>query len=439
MSMAVNSVKVEVKDNQWWFSKSSLRSAVESSPFVELSIAGRRCVLERSADGSNGKPTYSFKFLRDDDRQFWRSLNGKLVDLEVTQLLDAKPDFDDDQEDEFEDCVETKPLVIKDEAEASLNLKIERSSNSSLFDVYIFVDWSANNAPKSGKDSIWIAEGQWAGPYLQFYAGEDGCVNPKTRQKATAHLQDRLLEHTASNRRVLICFDFAYSYPVCAESQRFSNGFCSFSERLTNLITDDSKNKSNRFQVADLLNQEVSSLSGEGPFWGRPTSGSSGLLTHLKSTKPTDWKERAGLKEFRIVEERLRKRRVRPFSVWQLFGNGSVGSQLLVGLPTVHTLRKATGLSDCSKVWPFETGWVTEFDDTTKIVHAEFWPGTIPFRPWLHGVRDAAQVLSCVAWAAEQDAVGNLGTFFDPLSEKDPERSTALSEGWILGVTEKEI
>ena len=33
-----------------------------------------------------------------------------------------------------------------------------------IFDRYIAVDWSANNGPKTGRDSIWIAEATASGP-----------------------------------------------------------------------------------------------------------------------------------------------------------------------------------------------------------------------------------------------------------------------------------
>ncbi len=46
--------------------------------------------------------------------------------------------------------------------------------------------------------------------------------------------------------------------------------------------------------------------------------------------------------------------------------------------------------------------------------------------------------MSCVAWAASEDAAGQLGSFFDPLNTTDPEREIALKEGWILGFVDRE-
>jgi hypothetical protein len=45
--------------------------------------------------------------------------------------------------------------------------------------------------------------------------------------------------------------------------------------------------------------------------------------------------------------------------------------------------------------------------------------------------------MSCVVWAATQDANGQLGSFFDPLEENDPDRNQAVKEGWILGFVDR--
>ena len=49
-------------------------------------------------------------------------------------------------------------------------------ANGTIFDRYIAVDWSANNGPKTGKDSIWIGEATPAGPLPSR--------NPSTRSAA---------------------------------------------------------------------------------------------------------------------------------------------------------------------------------------------------------------------------------------------------------------
>jgi hypothetical protein len=427
----------QAKDNQWWFSKSSHRQRVESARYVELSIAGRKCLLERSADGRNGMPTLSFKFLRDDDRKFWRELNGCQVEIKVLDVFQSPPFYEDDPIDEVEKDGFNDAAGIISESTVGDMRQVRCNNVKPIFDAYIFVDWSANNTKKTGKDSIWISEAWWSDQELVWNPGEAGCLNISTREIATQHIQKRLTQHVRNQRRALVCFDFAYAYPVCEESAAFAKDFEHLWSRLSNMINDDSENRSNRFQVGDQLNQLVSPTSGEGPFWGRPTTGVAKQLQYLVSTKPKVWNDRKDLKEFRVVEERLRLRGSRPFSTWQLFGNGSVGSQVLLGIPRVQSLRNADPLSVWSKVWPFETGWTTSFADDVLVVHAEFWPGAIELDESLHPIRDAAQVLSCAVWAAHEDSCGRLGAFFDPLPETDPDRHIATREGWILGFVDR--
>jgi precorrin-8X/cobalt-precorrin-8 methylmutase len=198
-------------------------------------------------------------------------------------------------------------------------------------------------------------------------------------------------------------------------------------------INDDNQNRSNRFQVANDLNQLINGGAITGPFWGRPVSIPANELPFLAATKPRDI-PRDSLREFRVVEERLRNCGKRPFSAWQLFGNGSVGSQALLGMPQLHTLRYDQELCHHSIVWPFETEhWKIPLELRPLIVHAEFWPTAIPINKAFHPVKDAAQVMSFVAWAAKGDSDGSLMSYFNPLAPEDPDRELARKEGWILG------
>src|SRR6266511_742424 len=74
-----------------------------------------------------------------------------------------------------------------------------------IFDRYVTVDWSANNSPKIGKDSIWICD-----------LGADSeltTTNPPTRGKGEAVVRDLLLPAAHRSERVLVAFDFPYAYP----------------------------------------------------------------------------------------------------------------------------------------------------------------------------------------------------------------------------------
>lgn len=300
-----------------------------------------------------------------------------------------------------------------------------------LFDAYIFVDWSANNSRKIGKDSIWITEAIAQGRRLRLPLPDNGCLNAPTRAIAVDLIRARLAEHMFRERRVLVCFDFAYGYPDCGEFRKLAPNSLEFAQSVAALLQDQDDNRSNRFEVADHFNAIVNDPSREGPFWGHPSSWKNQPLRYLKSTKPKNWCSRTELAEFRIVENRLRSAGMRPFSAWQLFGNGSVGSQALLGLPRVIELKEL--FSEASAIWPFETGWTKSFSDEIRIVHAEFWPGLIDIDESLHRIRDAAQVKSCALWAATADASGHLSEYFDPMASDDPDRDRAEIEGWILG------
>lgn len=110
--------------------------------------------------------------------------------------------------------------------------------------------------------------------------------------------------------------------------------------------------------------------------------------------------------------------------MWKLFGAGSVGSQALVGIPRVASLRNDEELADVSSIWPFETGW--KIPDA-QIVHVEMWPGLVAPAP--HAVRDAGQVAGVAAHWYDLGKRGELGQLFSPAGACD----AGLEEGWIFG------
>jgi hypothetical protein len=253
-----------------------------------------------------------------------------------------------------------------------------------LFDAYIAVDWSAASKPKRGKDSIWLCV-RGSAP-----------VNPATRSEATELVRALLHGLVTDGKRVLVGFDFPYGYPV---------GFGRWRETwdlFAALIEDDDANRNNRFDVAAAINRR---FGGEGPFWGCPAG-------EARPELSTTRRSLTGLPELRETEKRLRVQ-----SPWKLWGNGSVGSQALLGIPRLASLRDDPALSGVSRVWPFEPV------DGARVVHAEIWPGIFEPAP-LHAVRDAAQVATLVARWAELDALDELAPLFD---------RGAGDEGWILG------
>jgi hypothetical protein len=122
--------------------------------------------------------------------------------------------------------------------------------------------------------------------------------------------------------------------------------------------------------------------------------------------------------------------------VWQLLGAGSVGSQVLTGIPVVHHLRHHVALRDRARVWPFETGLATtpaaDVDDA--IVIAEVWPSSIPFDHVDHPVKDARQVIALAHHLAALDAAGSLGPLFVPSLTASEAAAVVAEEGWVLGL-----
>jgi aromatic ring-opening dioxygenase LigB subunit len=278
-----------------------------------------------------------------------------------------------------------------------------------LFDAYLAIDWSAATGPKQREDSIWLC------------LHGDEPENPRTRHEATERVRTLLRGLAAEGRRVLVGFDFPYGYPrgfADAIAPGHGAPWRRVWEELARLVTDDERNTSNRFGVAAELNERL----GVPAFWGWPWPDPR-LPGRKPATRP--------LAEFRADELSLRATRRYPKSVWQLSGAGSVGSQALLGLPRVLALRDDPELAPVSAVWPFETGFAAP---TAQIVHAEIWPGVIPTRG-LHGIRDADQVASLVAWWAALDAAGELAPLFERPPELDDEDADAAvrEDGWILG------
>ena len=122
-----------VRDNQWWFSQSVHRPRVENCGFVVLSIGGRECPLIHSQLGRDGRPTHSFSFLHPADRAFWIALRGSQVDIEIIECGDRTPEID--QADEVDQA--DQPSVPE-----LLEVPPVSRSCETLFDAYIFVDWS---------------------------------------------------------------------------------------------------------------------------------------------------------------------------------------------------------------------------------------------------------------------------------------------------------
>lgn len=308
-----------------------------------------------------------------------------------------------------------------------------------LFDVYIFADWSAANGrgpERPKKDAVWVGE---------FVPGQGIKQETyhRTRFSGYAHVARALESHVLGRRRVLIGFDFPYGYPaglaaLLPKRDGVPPWLTVWSELATR-VQDTADNVSNRFDVAGELN----ALVGQGrlgPFWGCPVSR---VITSLHPRSPgfpllsADGQR---LQRLRLVEARLPGTQ----ETWKLFGNGSVGSQALVGIPYVHRLRHSPDFERVSRVWPFETGFTSApvpQQESPYIVHAEIWPGVVEqiVRRLMNAepelIRDRAQVRAMCEWAAELDETSLLGKQFDSPADLNEQhaRTCIQEEGWVLG------
>ncbi len=309
------------------------------------------------------------------------------------------------------------------------------------------MDWSASSTPtrlKPKKDAIWLGElVRGSTPVERYHRTRTACVND---------LLARLRVLTARGLRVLVGFDFPYGYPrglatalgLIADAAPWAATW----SLLASKLTDGADNENNRWRVAAELNEMLMPAAAPvGPFWGCPAGAATATLKSSKEAGRLSFpfRSRSGqnLLEWRHAEKRARGT---VQSAWKLFTSGSVGSQALVGIPRVAKLRYEATLAPFSKVWPFETGFVSAPSPATGpfVLHAEIWPvlfdGEVRTQrvsdPRLE-ILDQAQVRALCTWAERTDAAGELGAFFDrPKGMDDPVvKDCVEEEGWILGLT----
>lgn len=292
-----------------------------------------------------------------------------------------------------------------------------------LFDAYLVVDWSAASRPRRGKDSIWWALVRRTGDTASMVRRE----NPSTRHAATQDLADQLCDLLADGARTLIGFDFPFGYPAGAAARLGLPGlpWRHMWQDISDAIDDDDDNANNRIDVAEALNER---FGGEAfPFWGNVREEARPYLLRRGRRPHTD----GDLAEWRACDRRGKT----TSSVWQLAGNGSVGSQVLTGIPRVWQLRTDPNLAMDSHIWPFETGLA--HDARARIVFAEVYPSLLTPTPEPGQVKDARQVRTTAEHFAMLDAKGELEPLFggDPDLNEVKRAAVVGEEAWILGVT----
>ncbi|MDP1736334.1 MAG: cobalamin biosynthesis protein CbiG [Caulobacter sp.] len=300
---------------------------------------------------------------------------------------------------------------------------------SRLFSAYVMVDWSAAAAPRTGKDSIWIGVIKRDIRFRPTFEAH----NPAIRAEAMKLLGEVLADLRRRNERALVGFDFPLGYPqgtakaLALKSPDWS-GMWAF---LASNVVDKPTNVNNRFAVAAKMNRLMTDQPW--PFWGCPANDAQRWLSTTKPTADT-----SGLPQLRRAEKLTQgKGKAGAKTVWQVFGNGTVGSQAIVGIPRVKSL--ADPLGDKARVWPFQTGWrALKPDDVAGLeaVFAEVYPALAEVKAEPGEVPDRAQVRALCEHFLKLDEAGDLGAAFGPKGDvSDDDRAVVEGEeGWILGV-----
>jgi precorrin-8X/cobalt-precorrin-8 methylmutase len=287
-----------------------------------------------------------------------------------------------------------------------------------MFDTFAMVDWSGASVPRTGRDSIWIC---WHAP--------DGerLVNPATRHQAKTLLAEWLAAAMERGQRVLIGFDFPFGYPTGFAAGLGLSGrpWRAVWDEVARLVTDDENNANNRFDVAATLNERISGR--RFPFWGCPAQPARTFL----GPKHHRGHEQNGLPERRLIDEYMAGAQ----PCWKLLGTGSVGGQVLTGIPVVRALRDDPRWSHVTRIWPFETGLGTRPEG--RLVMAEVYPSLWSVSLDANEPKDAAQVRTVARFFAECDHAGALAPLFagDPGLTRAQRDCVESEEAWTLGVT----
>lgn len=278
------------------------------------------------------------------------------------------------------------------------------------FDTVIVVDWSAAStlAPLTpAANAIWIGMTRGGEPVEPVYC--------RGRAEAERVLSDLFRAEADDGRRVLAGFDFPFGYPA-----GFSRKVAGTDDPLRMWswlgarVKDNARNANNRFDVAEKINRQ---FRAPGPFWGRPHQ-----WTHRYPDLPAT-RIGAGvvfepMDEFRACEAFVRETSgLVTSSCFQLFGNPTVGGQMLTGLPVLDRLRRRHR----ARVWPFEEV------AGAGLVFAEIWPSLVNEAVAAAGdaIRDRAQVRLLSLALARLPAAR-----LESLMEVP---GAARQEGWILG------
>lgn len=282
------------------------------------------------------------------------------------------------------------------------------------FDHIVAVDWSARSAPSSPNpqaDAIFICSAK------QGCEGEEPLYF-RTRLAARAALEAQISQVIAGGERMLLGIDISLGYPQgFATALTGHLGALHIWDWLHRHIQDDARNRNNRFEIANRINQM---LGQQGPFWGRPAG-------HAFSHVPMRLSECDAnpFAALRLCETLTTGAQ----PAWKLFTTGSVGSQVLLGLPHLWHLR--TLFAPHVAVWPLDP---PDRIAQASVVVVESYFRLVPEKLELsqlgspYDIRDARQVRSFVDYVAQMGEDELTHVF-----AAAPQTAQVTDEGWTFG------
>ena len=296
-----------------------------------------------------------------------------------------------------------------------------------LFHTHVVVDWSARSKPspaRETKDSIWWAVARISRRGVRVRKPE----YVRTRHQALDGLARLIASESDAGRRVLVGFDFPFGYPA-GVAAHFTGKACALAlwDWLAERIEDAPDNANHRYHVAAAIN---AAYPGIGPFWGRPGTWDYPTIPARASARTCQIRHPP---ERRIADHRATGAK----TVWQLAYAGSVGSQMLLGLPALKRLTQDPRIAGRAEIWPFETGLRTP--DAPAVI-AEVYPSLlrdeVRARQRDDEILDSAQVRVNAEAFARLDAGGGLAPLFAGAPDLTPAecRIVEREEAWILGL-----
>ena len=248
-----------------------------------------------------------------------------------------------------------------------------------------------------------------------FQLANNGEVLPQEPKLNTSSVPNSSSSLDQTRAAAHLCADFGYGYPAGFASLLPNSATGELPpwrivwQYLTKQVQDDlfgrsqggsRRNRNNRFEVANAINAAVSSPASHGPFWGLFKPGGHACVPQKRPSQP--FVCAVG----KIASLRTTDKRAKSDTPFRLFGAGSVGSQVLTGIPRLEGIRFDPQFASCSAVWPFETGWATEtgswLGPDLRVLHAEIYPSVRA--PLNDNIKDCGQVRAMWHWACDLDA-----------------------------------